>query len=121
MQKTMFSGKEHTNLTKQVQSYLLGGGVYGTRENKIAVQQLRQGGKIKYALYRIFMPREKLKIKYPILEKYSILTPFCQIHRWITIIFDGRLGKSMSEFETNSKTSVDKSKKVNKMLKEIGL
>lgn len=45
-----FGGAEHTEITLQMQEYVLCGGVYGTTENMIVVQQQKQGGKFKYIL-----------------------------------------------------------------------
>ena len=40
-------------LSKQMEDYILRGGVYGNNENRITVQQQKKGGRIKYALSKI--------------------------------------------------------------------
>lgn len=116
-----FSDKQKNDLTERMQEYLIYGGVYGTLENKVAVDRTRRGGKFSYALSRIFLPFNSLKRLYPILERHPWLMPFCHIRRWFSIIFGGRFKKSIIEMKANSNISNEKANQTAHLLKEIGL
>lgn len=111
----------HTPTTKSMEAYLLSGGVYGTQTNKIAVAQEKKGGKIKYLLQRIFMPYHHLKTKYPILEKYRVLTPVYQVRRWLSLIFKGRWKNSVRELKTTKSISKDHAQQIACLMEELGL
>lgn len=82
-----FSSDDPTELTDNMQNYILRGGVYGTLENQIAVKQSKTGSKIKSALSKIFLEYDVIKYQYPILQKYKILLPFFEVRRWCKLIF----------------------------------
>ena len=119
---TIWFGKEdHTDITLQIQDYILKGGVYGTSENRIAVQQQKEGGKFKYALSRIFLPYDVIKFQYPILEKHKWLLPFMQVRRWCKLIFCGHLKRATHELKYNSTLSKDAAEETKVLLENIGL
>ena len=111
------SGKE-SNLTIEMQNYILSGGVYGSRANSIAVNKERKGGKFKYLFYRVFMPYAELCKKYPKLKGRKILYPFYTIKRWFSLLKKGRLKDSMQETKY---LSSDKAKSIADLLKQTGL
>lgn len=76
LSRTWFSNEQHDIITQQMEYYILRGGVYGSNENRITVQQQKKGGRIKYALSKIFIPYDVIKFHYPILQKHKWLTPF---------------------------------------------
>ncbi len=116
-----FGNAEHTEITGQIQDYILKGGVYGTNENRIAVQQQKQGGKFKYALSRIFLPYDVIKFHYPVLEKHKWLMPFMQVRRWCKLIFCGHLKRATHELKYNSALTKDAAEEAKTLLKNIGL
>ena len=116
-----FGNAEHTEITRQIQDYILKGGVYGTNENRIAVQQQKQGGKFKYALSKIFLPYDVIKFHYPVLEKHKWLMPFMQVRRWCKLIFCGHLKRATHELKYNSALTKDAAEEAKTLLKNIGL
>ena len=116
-----FGDAEHTDITMHMQDYILKGGVYGTSENRIAVQQQKKGGKWSYALSRIFLPYDVIKFHYPILEKHKWLLPFMQVRRWCKLIFCGHLKRATNELKYNSTLSKDAAESAQKLLQDIGL
>lgn len=114
-------GREHTDVTLKMQEYILDGGVYGSQENRTVIQQQKKGGKFKYFMYRVFLPYDKLKYRYPIIKKHPWLTPFMQVRRWFAIIFGGRLGRSVSELKVNSSVSRSEAEDIRRFLDETGL
>lgn len=111
----------YTNITKQMENYILQGGVYGNLHNKVLVQQQKKNGKMAYILQRVFAPYDKLKYLYPVIIKHRWLIPFVQIHRWFNIIFSGRTKRSMQELQYNSNVSKSQADEMKAFLDEIGL
>ena len=69
MTEVWFGKAEHTELTHQVERFILaGGGVYGSVENWAIVQKVRNQGKLKSVIRRIWLPYEELCWSYPSLE-----------------------------------------------------
>ncbi len=119
--KVWFGNAEHSALTKQTESYILGGGVYGTAENRIAVQQQQRGGKLKYALSKIFIPYDNIKFHYPILQKHRWLTPVMEVRRWFKLVFCGHAKRSVRELKQNNNISNTEAENIRVFLNNIGL
>lgn len=116
-----FGNAEHTEITRQIEAYILRGGVYGTDTNRIAVQQQKKGGKVKYALSKIFIPYDVIKYHYPILQKHKWLTPIMEVRRWGKLIFCGHLKRTANELKYNSIISEDAASETQALLKNVGL
>ncbi len=97
-----FSDKELTHTFELLEEFILSGGAYGTFENRAAVQQKKKGGKLKYILYRIWLPYKVLKDMYPILKKHKWLYPFYQMRRWLGLLFSGKFFRACREFKANN-------------------
>lgn len=75
-------------------SYIVSSGTYGLRENYIkndlrsqfGEQALTKKNKLKYFLKRIFISKDAIKSKYPIIKKHPFLLPFGYLYR---IVIDG--------------------------------
>ena len=98
-----FGDGEHTPTTKEMEAHVMRGGVYGSTENRVKVQSVKRGGKLRYALSRIFVPYRSLKFSYPVLEKHKWLFPFCQVRRWFRLLF---FGAKHSLYELHLNTSL---------------
>lgn len=79
LSRIWFSNEPYDFISQQMEDYILRGGVYGNNENRITVQQQKKGGRIKYALLKIFIPYDVIKFHYPILQKHRCLTPFMEV------------------------------------------
>lgn len=122
LSEVWFSVQEHTEITKEMESYILRGGVYGTREQNIAVRQVKKGGKLRYILYRIFLPYGDLCATYPNLRKRKWAYPFYTVRRWFRLIFKkGRMKNSVRDIKTNSAVSEEKAERMKKLFQNIGL
>ena len=121
LSEVWFGNAEHTEITRQMERYILRGGVYGTTTNRVAVQQQKQGGKMKYALSRIFIPYDVIKFHYPILQKHKWLTPIMEVRRWGKLIFCGHLKRTVNELKYNSTISEDVAAETRALLKNVGL
>lgn len=121
LSRIWFEDEQHDTVSQQMEDYILRGGMYGNNENRITVQQQKQGGQMKYALSRIFIPYDVIKFHYPILQKHRWLTPFMEVRRWGKLIFCGHVKRSVNELRYNQAISVDKAKATKNFLENIGL
>lgn len=115
-----FADGEHNQLTKEMESYIIGAGIYGNIENKVAVFQNKKGGKMNYALSRIFPKRSYLEITYPKLKKHPILYPYYMIKRWFRIVFTRRK-EAFNELKTNATISDAKTEKIRSLIDQLNL
>lgn len=110
---------EHNEITRRMQDYLLKGGVYGTTKNRISVQQIRKGGKIRYAFSRIWLPYDVLKLNYPSLEGKRWLLPIFEVRRWLKLIFCGGFKRSVNELKLNSSITSEVQTETKEMLHQL--
>lgn len=121
LSEVWFGNAEHTEITREMEEYILRGGVYGTTTNRVAVQQQKQGGKLKYALSKIFISYDIIKFHYPILQKHRWLTPIMEVRRWGKLIFCGHLKRTVKELKYNNTISEDDAAEAKTLLKNVGL
>lgn len=98
-----------------LEKYVLSGGVYGCRENKIVLDKSKRGGGLRYYLKRLFMPYENLKVEYPVLEKNKWLTPVYQVVRWFSALFGRKSAnrkKEMVALKSVDDSAVEETKKL---------
>ena len=114
-------GKSHNKVSEKMQQYIFSGGLYGVDENRIALKQQQKGGKVRYAISKIFIPYDEIKYHYPILQKYSWLTPVMEVRRWGKLIFYGHLGRTTKELAYNDNLSSEQADNMKVFLKDIGL
>jgi len=107
--------------TEQLQAYILQGGVYGVLDNRVAAQQKKQGGKIRYVMSRIFLSYDALKYIYPVLKKHRWLMPIMQICRWFRLLRKDRMKRSIYELNVNKTMSQDKIYETSNLFTKLGL
>ena len=116
------SGASHTYLTKEMQCYIVGAGVYGSQENYVAVQQTRRGNKFKYVLSRIWLPYDRLKHYYPSLNGKRLLLPFYEFRRWMKLVFSkSTRRRSINEMRASGNLDTAKAKALADHINELGL
>ena len=116
-----FHGKEPDALSLQMQNFLLHGGVYGSSDNRVALQQKAKGGRIGYVWSRMFIPYTKLKRYYPVLERHRWLMPVMQIRRWFMLLKPDVAKMAKKEMAINRKIGNTKADEMNAFLKNMGL
>ena len=119
--KVWFENEKYSVISKQLEDYILRGGVYGNNENRIILQQQKKGGRLKYALSKIFIPYDVIKFHYPVLQKYAFLTPIMEVRRWCKLIFCGHLKRTTNELKYNSNVTNADAFKMRQFLNDIGL
>lgn len=108
-------------VTQAFGEFIISGGIIGNKDNYVAVQQQKQGGKTKYAVSRIILSYDDIKFLYPILQKHKWLTPVMQIRRWGDIVFSGRMNRSIDELKINRQMTSEKAKETAHLLEQLGL
>ena len=121
LSEVWFGGEQHTETTRKMEEYVLQGGVYGTMQNRVLLQQVKRGGKFRYAISRIWLPYEILKYQYPVLQKHKWLMPFCEVRRWFKLLFKGGAKRGINELSANSRTSKAEQDAAKAFLAELGL
>jgi len=114
-----FSDAPHTDVSRWLESYILTGGVYGTQDNQISFQQTKAGSRFAYAKQRLFLDRQSLSVLYPILNRYPILLPVCQVRRWGRRLKSGAVKRSMRELKR--KQPLSEQEYASYMLKQMNL
>lgn len=121
LSRVWFENEDCDSVSKQMENYIMRGGVYGDDQNRIMVQQQKKGGRIRYALSRIFISYSEIKFHYPILQKHRWLTPFMHVRRWCKLIFCGHLGRVTNELHYSNNISSTEAATIQQFLKNIGL
>ncbi|MBR5523709.1 MAG: nucleotidyltransferase family protein [Clostridia bacterium] len=116
-----FDEAPHSALTQQMEHFILTGGVYGTRQNKEAVERAHSGGKGWHILQRIFMPYRLLCLKYPRLERQPYLAPAYQVVRWIQLFTGNKLSTSLRELANTQNATTQEIHSTADLLRQLGL
>ena len=121
LSKVWFGGKEPDAVSCQLQAFLLHGGVYGSTDNRVALNQTKKGGRFGYILSRLFIPRAKLQRYYPVLKKHPWLTSLMQVRRWFMLLRPDVAAMAKSEIRSNANLEKSKADAMNDLLNNIGL
>ena len=116
-----FDGEAANPITQAVSDFIFEGGVYGDFEHHVAMQQVRNGGRVRYALSKIFLPYDIIKFHYPVLQKHRWLTPFCEVRRWFKLLFCGGAKRSISTLKKNGAISAEEARNNAMLLDNLGL
>ena len=115
-----FGNGESDEITKEMEEFVLSGGVYGNPENHAAVKQA-QKGKFRHLWSRIWIPYETLIILYPSLKGKRVLQPFYEIRRWFKLFKKSTLKRSVNELKVNAEMSDETLSKTQKLLRDLKL
>ncbi len=89
----IFSEQSYTLENEFLLSYIIRGGVYGTKVGGMAFKKQKNGNILLYSFKRIFLPYNLMKIVFPILRKTPILLPIF----WVVRIFQAAFGTKRRE------------------------
>ena len=116
-----FANEEHDPISRQMEDYILRGGVYGNIQNRIVMQQQQKGGRLRYLLSKVFLSYDIIKFHYPILQKHRWLTPVMEVRRWFKLIFCGHLKRTTREIQYNHQITREEAANAKEFLENIGL
>ena len=118
LSKAWFENSPKNKTLLLAEDYILVGGCYGLTSSGVALKRVKKGGKVNYLIGRLFLPYEKLKLKYPVLEKHKWLTPFCQVARWCSALFKKKGAKELSVMRS---ITDDKKEELKYLIDNLGL
>ncbi len=116
-----FSEGQHTELTKELEHYVLSGGVFGTTKNSLAVKRGVGESNTEHFKKLIFLPREQLEKVYPELKKHRWMFPFYQVRRWFRVFDSKKRKRYVDAINVGNNLSDEHVSKVSKLMKELEL
>ena len=114
-------GKSHNDVTKSMECFILQGGVYGTFEQNLAMEQGAKGGAFRRMWGRVFMPYSQMIKGYPVLKNWPILFPLFQVVRWFRIIFGAGRKRAIEEMKSNQSVTQAEREMAKSLIDELGL
>lgn len=115
-----FGDGERDDTVDFMEEYILEGGTYGSMEGYIISIQGDKSGAY-YLFRKIFLPFADLKRQYPILNKWPILMPFCQVARWFVIVFSSRRKKAGVQMRASRNLDKEKTRRIVALQKKLKL
>lgn len=121
LSEVWFGDRTHDDVTRRMETFVLTGGVYGSTDNNAAIKHVRRGGHLGYAMYLVFRPYHELKMQYRILYKHKWLFPFCQLHRWMCLLFGGGISRAKRTLHQGANAYENAGDSVEQILKDLNL
>ena len=81
-----FSDEKSDPELDEIIDFLINGGIYGSFENSTILKRHRGKGRVSFYISRLFMPYDKIKYLYPVLQKAPVLLPFIWVIRWFKLL-----------------------------------
>lgn len=116
-----FSDGAASAVALDLQEVVLGAGMYGDVKNRVAIAGIQKRTRMRALLLRIFLPYDKLKYEYPILEKHKILTPLCQLRRWLRLLNRQKRRKAVKELSMTVRKEKETAERMERLLKELAI
>lgn len=117
LSKVWLEEYEADDFSLQLEKFILNGGVFGSAENRVSLNQKKKGGRFGYFMSRVFASKDKLSGYYPILQKHPWLLPFMQVRRWFLIFRPNVARMAKGEMRANKNVEQD----MNEFFEKIGL
>ena len=114
-----FGDREHDDLTRQTEKFILSGGVYGNTENAVSVSQQTDNGRLGHILRRLWMPYDMLCVSYPKLKGKRALQPFYEVKRWFKWLDPNVRKRTNNDLEKINSLTSGKKEEVNRLLADL--
>lgn len=108
-------------LQSQLIQYVLNGGIYGTVQNRVVVDQSRSQNVFFYYFFRIFPKMHSMVYLYPVLKKHPGLLPFCYAHRLLGFLKPSKLQKAGEEIKNVSELEKTELTETDQFMRKLGL
>ena len=79
----LFGGGELSQEGREILEEHLLSGTFGSEEHRVSFGAKQQGGRLRYALRRLFPSREFIKDLYPFFWRHKLLLPFLPVYRLV--------------------------------------
>jgi len=116
-----FGEETHNQTTQEMERFILGGGVYGSKKNNMEIRQQKHKSNAGYILSRIFMPYQQLKHQYPILKKHKWLFPFISVRRWFNLLIPNRRKRALGELSASAEHFENAQTAISQLLTDLEL
>ena len=116
-----FSEGEDSALAQRMGDYILCGGVFGSVEKKVAVDQIKTGGRMKNFITRVFLPYETMAEVYPPLKTHPWKLPYYELCRWCRLLFRGSAESVWTELRNNQTITKETIRTTEMLLKDLDL
>lgn len=122
LSRAWFAEEECDLLLQEFESFILEGGVFGSKSNAVKIYRTSTDSTLHFLLLRIFMPYSRMLLKYPVLKKYPFLLPVFWIRRWIAMLTKSEKAmNAMHELDLNNNLSNHSIAKTKWILQELEL
>lgn len=122
LSRVWFEDDQPDPLDLELESFVLNGGVFGSRSNKIKLVRTKADTSVKFFFMRIFLPYDQMILRYPILKKHPLLLPAYWLRRWAgTILKRGKLRGVVHEVKLNRTIDEDAISTTNRLFQELEL
>ncbi len=122
--RVIFLREQHSDLSEDLEDYLMSSGVYGNVRQAVTNTYNERGAsqrKLRYVLHRLFLPYETMCRIYPVLRKVPILLPIFYIYRPIERLLKGRGAAAREELRIIGNMDDEKAKANERLLSGLGL
>ena len=116
-----FSGAKPDPELDEIIDFLINGGIYGSLEYGTVLKRHRRGGRFAFYSYRLFMPYDKIKHLYPVLQKAPILLPIFWVVRWFKLLNPKVRGHVKREISIERSSDAPDAEKIEAMMKKLGI
>ena len=121
LSQVWFGDETHTDLTREMQCYLLRGGVYGTVQNH-AQNSVAKRGRVRHFLRQLFPPATYIKKRYPKAKKHPILLPWFYLWRLLCFLCKPHAKEKLKvNFEVAKAGVTEESRRSLWMMQELGM
>lgn len=117
-----FEDRQQESLALELERFVLNGGIFESKENKLKLTRIRAGDSVRFLLLRIFWPYDQMKILYPVLRKHPILLPVCWCVRWIRLLLTRKkFHSALQEMALNKQVDQTSVSSAERLLRELEL
>ncbi|MBR5438700.1 MAG: nucleotidyltransferase family protein [Clostridia bacterium] len=121
LSKIWLENEEYTKEATMLKNFVIDGGVFGSSQNEVLINQGKKGGRAKYILSRIFMPVEEMQHRYNVLKKHKWLYPIFVVLRCFEVVFKGDSKRIKNELKTSAQITSDKQQNIENLIDYLGL
>lgn len=119
--RVWFENEQHDETSRQLEKYVLEGGVYGTASNGAAMSAGKGVSKTKSLMNNIFLSYEAMCVVYPNLKERKMLYPFYQVKRWFRIFNKDKRKKISDLTSIRNNVSQEKQSSAKKLIDDLEL
>lgn len=116
-----FGNGIHSSITLKMQEYILTGGVYGSKENRMRVKRCANHNSFTYYLSRLFLDYDTLCFLYPSLKGHHYLLPYYEVKRWCRLFNKEKRKSVRNSISMNRELSTSSIASVGELLEKLDL